>query len=88
MELNMSKEEMRTKEHGMGEKGKMSYESKAEKEKTGKSGIKDPGHLQRAADYAQQCRVGNEPYIVPPEGPVKEPNLTNGVPMIKETNVK
>ena len=39
MELNMSKEEMRTKERGMGEKGKMSYESKAEKEKTGKSGI-------------------------------------------------
>ena len=66
---------------------KMKYESTAEKDKKGTSGLKDPGHLQRAADYADECRVGTKPMIEPPEGPKKEPVRVNGVPMPKETNI-
>ena len=66
---------------------KMKYESTAEKDKKGTSGLKDPGHLQRAADYADECRVGNQERIVPPAGPKKEPVRVNGVPMPKETNI-
>jgi hypothetical protein len=66
---------------------KMKYESTAEKDKVGKMGLKDPGHLQRAADYANECRVGDKPMIVPPAGPKPEPVRVNGVPMPKESNV-
>jgi len=66
---------------------KMKYESTAEKDKVGKMGLKDPGHLQRAADYANECRVGDKPMIVPPAGPKSEPVRVNGVPMPKESNV-
>lgn len=73
---------------GMSDSGKrMSYESTAEKDKKGTFGLKDPGHLQRAADYADECRVGTKPMIAPPAGPKKEPVRVNGVPMPKETNI-
>lgn len=66
---------------------KMEYESDAAKDKVGKSGLKDPGHLQVAADYATECRDGTKAYIRPPMGPKKEPNLTNGIPMMPEKNI-
>jgi hypothetical protein len=66
---------------------KMKYESTAEKDKMSSTGLKDPGHLQRAADYANECRVGDKPMIVPPAGPKAEPVRVNGVPMPKETNI-
>ena len=66
---------------------KMKYESTAEKDKKGMTGLKDPGHLQRAADYANECRIGDKPMIVPPAGPKAEPVRVNGVPMPKETNI-
>ena len=66
---------------------KMKYESTAEKDKKGTSGLKDPGHLQVAADYASNCRIGTKPMIAPPAGPKAEPVRVNGVPMPKETNI-
>jgi len=66
---------------------RMTYESDAEKNKEGKSGLKDPGHLQTAADYASECREGAKPMMRPPLGPKKEPNLTNGVPMLPQKNI-
>ena len=71
----------------MAKMAKMEYESDAAKDKMGKTGLKDPGHLQVAADYATECRDGTKPYIRPPMGPVKEPNLTNGVPMLPQKNI-
>jgi hypothetical protein len=65
----------------------MKYESTAEKDKKGSSGLKDPGHLQRAADYADDCRIGTRSMVAPPAGPKKEPVRVNGVPMPKETNI-
>ena len=73
---------------GMSDSGKkMKYESTAEKDKKSASGLKDPGHLQRAADYADECRIGNRSMVAPPEGPKKEPTRVDGVPLIKETNI-
>jgi len=66
---------------------KMKYESTKEKDKESKTGLKDPGHLQRAADYADECRIGTKPMIEPPAGPKAEPVRVNGVPMPKEKNI-
>jgi len=62
-------------------------ESKKEREMKGKSGLKDPGHLQNAADYVHGCRIGDRNHFEPPEGPVKEPTLTNGIPMLPQSNI-
>jgi hypothetical protein len=73
---------------GMSDSSKrMAYETTAEKDKKGTSGIKDAGNLQRAADYADECRIGTKSMIAPPAGPKKEPVRVNGVPMPKETNI-
>jgi hypothetical protein len=66
---------------------KMKYESTAEKDKKGTSGMKDAGNLQTAADYAHECRMGTKSMIAPPTGPKGEPVRVNGVPMPKETNI-
>ena len=36
---------------------KMEYESDAAKDKMGKTGLKDPGHLQVAANYATSAEM-------------------------------
>ena len=73
---------------GMSDSGKrMSYESTAEKDKKGTSGMKDAGNLQTAANYAHECRMGIKPMIAPPAGPKGEPVRVNGVPTPKETNI-
>jgi hypothetical protein len=66
---------------------KMKYESTAQKENKGSTGIRDAGNLQTAANYAQECRIGNKSMIQPPAGPKAEPVRVNGVPMPKETNI-
>jgi hypothetical protein len=66
---------------------KIKYESTAEKDKKGTSGMKDAGNLQTAADYAHECRMGTKSMIAPPAGPKSEPVRVNGVPMPKETNI-
>jgi hypothetical protein len=63
-------------------------ESKMERSKKGKSGLHDEGHLQAAANYAHGCRIGDRNHFEPPEGPVKEPNLTNGIPTFPQGNIK
>lgn len=73
---------------GMSDSSKrMSYETTAQKDKKGTSGMKDAGNLQTAADYASNCRFGTKPMIAPPAGPRAEPVRVNGVPMPKETNI-
>ena len=73
---------------GMSDSGKrMAYESTAQKDKKSSTGMKDPGSLQTAADYANNCRIGTKPMIAPPAGPKAEPVRVNGVPMPKETNI-
>jgi len=73
---------------GMSDSSKrMSYQTTAEKEKKGTSGLPDAGNLQTAADYAHECRLGTKPMMQPPAGPKAEPVRVNGVPMPKETNI-
>jgi hypothetical protein len=62
-------------------------ESTKERAKVSKSGLKDEGHLQAAADYAHGCRIGDRNHFAPPAGPKKEPNLTNGVPMLPQRGI-
>lgn len=66
---------------------KMKYESTAEKNKKGSSGLPDAGNIQAAVDYASNCRFGTKPMIQAPAGPKAEPVRVNGVPMPKVTNI-
>ena len=73
---------------GMSDSSKrMAYQTTAQKENKGSTGIKDAGNLQTAANYAQECRFGTKPMIQAPAGPKAEPVRVNGVPMPKETNI-
>lgn len=51
-----------------------------------KTGLKDPGDIKSAANYAHKCRTApaNTMSMPPPDGPNPEPVRLNGVPMIKE----
>jgi len=73
---------------GMSDSSKrMAYQTTAEKNKKGSSGLPDAGNIQAAADYAHECRFGTKSMIQPPAGPKAEPVRVNGVPMPKETNI-
>ena len=73
---------------GMSDSSKrMAYQTTAEKNKKGSSGLPDAGNIQAAADYAHECRMGTKSMIAPPAGPKAEPVRVNGVPMPKETNI-
>jgi hypothetical protein len=62
-------------------------ESNKARAKKGHSGLHDEGHLEAAVKYAHGCRIGDRNHFEPPEGPVKEPNLTNGVPMLPQRGI-
>ena len=73
---------------GMSDSSKrMAYQTTAEKNKKGSSGLPDAGNIQAAANYAHECRMGTRSMVAPPAGPKAEPVRVNGVPMPKETNI-